>query len=58
MYDRGKICGACHFALPNVSSGAGYRFYTFWQHANHGKLPGDQDVFNGAYSRLRALALG
>lgn len=37
---------------------AGYHFYTFWQYANHGKLPGDQDVFNGAYTRLRALALG
>jgi GH25 family lysozyme M1 (1,4-beta-N-acetylmuramidase) len=37
---------------------AGYTFYTFWQYADHGSLPGDQDVFNGAYSRLQALALG
>lgn len=37
---------------------AGYSFYTFWQYADSGSEPGDQDVFNGAYSRLQALALG
>ena len=37
--------------LPN-----GWGFYTFWQYAPSGKLPGDQDVFNGTYSRLKALA--
>jgi GH25 family lysozyme M1 (1,4-beta-N-acetylmuramidase) len=37
--------------LPN-----GWGFYTFWQYADSGSLPGDQDVFNGAYSRLQALA--
>lgn len=37
---------------------AGYGFYTFWQYADSGSQPGDQDVFNGAYSRLQALALG
>jgi GH25 family lysozyme M1 (1,4-beta-N-acetylmuramidase) len=31
-------------------------FYTFWQYRDNGSLPGDQDVFNGAYSRLKALA--
>ena len=31
-------------------------FYTFWQYADGGRMPGDQDVFNGAHSRLRALA--
>jgi GH25 family lysozyme M1 (1,4-beta-N-acetylmuramidase) len=35
---------------------SGWGFYTFWQYAPGGSLPGDQDVFNGAYSRLRALA--
>ena len=34
----------------------GWGFYTFWQYADSGKLPGDQDVFNGAYTRLKALA--
>jgi len=37
---------------------AGYSYYTFWQYADSGSEPGDQDVFNGAYSRLQALALG
>jgi GH25 family lysozyme M1 (1,4-beta-N-acetylmuramidase) len=37
---------------------AGYQFYTFWQYADSGSLPGDQDVFNGTYSRLKALAHG
>jgi GH25 family lysozyme M1 (1,4-beta-N-acetylmuramidase) len=37
--------------LPN-----GWSFYTFWQYADHGSLPGDQDVFNGAYTRLQTLA--
>jgi len=32
--------------------------YTFWQYADSGIFPGDQDVFNGAYSRLAALANG
>jgi GH25 family lysozyme M1 (1,4-beta-N-acetylmuramidase) len=37
---------------------AGYGFYTFWQYADSGTFPGDQDTFNGAYDRLQALALG
>ena len=31
-------------------------FYTFWQYSSSGRLPGDQDVFNGDYNRLKALA--
>lgn len=34
----------------------GWGFYTFWQYADSGTLPGDQDVFNGAYTRLQTLA--
>ncbi|BBB00033.1 putative lysozyme precursor [Actinacidiphila reveromycinica] len=37
---------------------AGYGYYTFWQHADSGTFPGDQDYFNGDLSRLQALALG
>jgi GH25 family lysozyme M1 (1,4-beta-N-acetylmuramidase) len=39
--------------LPN-----GWSYYTFWQYADSGSLPGDQDVFNGAYSQLQAIAKG
>jgi GH25 family lysozyme M1 (1,4-beta-N-acetylmuramidase) len=31
-------------------------FYTFWQYADSGSLPGDQDTFNGALDRLKILA--
>jgi len=37
--------------LPN-----GWGFYTFWQYADSGSQPGDQDVFNGAYTQLQVLA--
>ncbi|MEU7045150.1 lysozyme [Streptomyces varsoviensis] len=37
---------------------AGWSFATFWQHANRGLLPGDQDVFNGTMKGLRRLAAG
>ncbi len=36
---------------------AGWGFYTFWQYADAGTFPGDQDYFNGAIDRLQALAL-
>jgi GH25 family lysozyme M1 (1,4-beta-N-acetylmuramidase) len=37
---------------------AGWSYYTFWQYADSGTFPGDQDWFNGAYDRLQALANG
>lgn len=36
----------------------GWPFYTFWQFADSGKFPGDQDVFNGDTTRLLALCNG
>jgi len=35
---------------------SGWGYYTFWQYADSGSLPGDQDVFNGAYTQLQTLA--
>jgi GH25 family lysozyme M1 (1,4-beta-N-acetylmuramidase) len=35
---------------------SGWGYYTFWQYADSGSQPGDQDVFNGAYSQLQVLA--
>ena len=35
-----------------------WTFHTFWQFADSGVFPGDQNLFNGAYSRLQALAKG
>jgi len=37
---------------------AGYGFYTFWQYADSGTFPGDQDYFNGPMTGLQALANG
>ncbi|MFE9424069.1 lysozyme [Kitasatospora sp. NPDC006697] len=37
--------------LPN-----GWSYQTFWQYADSGTFPGDQDYFNGALDRLQALA--
>ncbi|WP_327673752.1 lysozyme [Kitasatospora sp. NBC_00458] len=39
--------------LPN-----GWTYQTFWQYADSGTFPGDQNLFNGAYDRLKALANG
>jgi GH25 family lysozyme M1 (1,4-beta-N-acetylmuramidase) len=33
-------------------------FQTIWQYADAGTFPGDQDYFNGDYSRVQALANG
>jgi GH25 family lysozyme M1 (1,4-beta-N-acetylmuramidase) len=35
-----------------------WTYYTFWQYADSGVFPGDQNVFNGAYTQLQALARG
>ncbi|MFC1415567.1 GH25 family lysozyme [Streptacidiphilus cavernicola] len=35
---------------------SGWGYYTFWQYADSGSQPGDQDVFNGAYTQLQAIA--
>ncbi|KXN69771.1 glycoside hydrolase family 25 protein, partial [Conidiobolus coronatus NRRL 28638] len=37
---------------------AGWSFHTFWQYADKGPNPGDQDVFNGDKSGLQRLARG
>lgn len=34
--------------LPN-----GWHFHTFWQYADHGPVPGDQDYFNGDMAGLK-----
>ncbi|MDI5963328.1 lysozyme [Streptantibioticus silvisoli] len=36
---------------------AGWAAWTFWQYADSGTFPGDQDYFDGAIDRLQALAL-
>jgi len=40
-------------ALP-----AGWRAWRIWQNASSGRLPGDQDTFNGSITTLRRFARG
>lgn len=35
---------------------SGWPYYSFWQYSDSGNLPGDQDVFNGAFGQLQTLA--
>jgi GH25 family lysozyme M1 (1,4-beta-N-acetylmuramidase) len=49
--------------VARYSSSAGtlpypWTYYTFWQYADSGTFPGDQNLFNGAYDRLQVLAKG
>ncbi|PIL23614.1 hypothetical protein GSI_14927 [Ganoderma sinense ZZ0214-1] len=37
---------------------AGWAYTTFWQYADSGSNPGDQDEFNGSLQGLKNLALG
>ncbi|KAI0367681.1 glycoside hydrolase family 25 protein [Pilatotrama ljubarskyi] len=37
---------------------AGWSYHTFWQYADSGPNPGDQDEFNGSMQGLKNLALG
>jgi GH25 family lysozyme M1 (1,4-beta-N-acetylmuramidase) len=36
----------------------GWSYYTFWQYADHGTFPGDQDRWNGTYTNLKKFAHG
>lgn len=36
----------------------GWHTRTVWQYADKGRLPGDQDLFNGTMSQLRKYARG
>ncbi|MFJ6661502.1 lysozyme [Streptomyces sp. NPDC091377] len=37
---------------------AGWSYWTIWQYADRGRLPGDQNLFNGSMDRLKAFAAG
>ncbi len=44
------------YSSPVGALPAGWGFYTFWQYADSGTFPGDQDRFNGPLTGLRNLA--
>ncbi|WP_405584560.1 lysozyme [Streptomyces sp. NBC_01190] len=45
-----------HYAATAGTLPAGWPFYSFWQFADAGTFPGDQDYFNGPVSGLKNLA--
>ena len=61
--NRGDFTSTNPLWVARYSSSPGtlpyaWTYYTFWQYADSGTFPGDQDRFNGAYDRLQALAKG
>ncbi|KAI0044264.1 glycoside hydrolase family 25 protein [Auriscalpium vulgare] len=47
-----------HFASAIGTLPAGWSVATFWQFADSGSNPGDQDLFNGSLAGLQRIALG
>ncbi|KAI0290544.1 putative N,O-diacetyl muramidase [Multifurca ochricompacta] len=47
-----------HWASSIGTLPAGWGFTTFWQYADSGPFPGDQDRFNGDAAGLKRMALG
>ena len=61
--DQGDFSSTNPLSVARYSSSVGalpyaWGYSTIWQFADHGIFPGDQDVFNGSYARLKALANG
>jgi GH25 family lysozyme M1 (1,4-beta-N-acetylmuramidase) len=61
--NRGDFSSTSPLWVARYSSTVGllpynWRRQTIWQYAASGPYPGDQDRFNGDYSRVQALALG
>ena len=59
----GNFSGTSPLWVARYSSSVGtlpyaWGYYTFWQFADAGTFPGDQDTFNGAHDRLVVLARG
>ncbi|KAH8995480.1 glycoside hydrolase family 25 protein [Lactarius akahatsu] len=47
-----------HWAASIGTLPAGWSYTTFWQYADSGTYPGDQDLFNGDAAGLKRMALG
>ena len=61
--NKGDFSSTNPLWIARYASSAGtlppkWGFHTFWQFADSGTFPGDQDSFSGAYDRLKALANG
>ncbi|MZD03953.1 hydrolase [Streptomyces sp. SID5785] len=47
-----------HYAKTAGPLPRGWSYWTFWQYANKGSLPGDQNLFNGSTAQLKRFARG
>ncbi|MEU6764220.1 lysozyme [Streptomyces sp. NPDC046853] len=47
-----------HWSPTSGKLPRGWSYLTFWQHDNGGRLPGDQDLFNGSMTQLKRFARG
>jgi len=47
-----------HYASSVGTLPAGWKYYTIWQYASSGPVPGDQNYFNGDIAGLKRLATG
>lgn len=47
-----------HYSSSIGTLPAGWKFATFWQYADKGPNPGDQDYFNGSAANLKKFAKG
>jgi GH25 family lysozyme M1 (1,4-beta-N-acetylmuramidase) len=61
--NQGDFSSTNPLALANYNGSPGvmpyhWSYQTIWQYADSGTFPGDQDQFNGDYSRVQALANG
>ncbi|MFI0901297.1 lysozyme [Streptomyces sp. NPDC020983] len=61
--NRGDFSSTNPLALANYNGSPGtmpynWPYQTIWQYADSGIFPGDQDAFNGDFSRVQALANG
>jgi hypothetical protein len=61
--NTGDFSSTNPLALANYNGSPGpmpynWPYQTIWQFADSGIFPGDQDTFNGDFSRVQALANG
>ena len=55
---RPARCGSPGTAPAPGTLPYAWGYYTWWQTADHGAFPGDQDQFNGGYRQLQRMANG
>lgn len=47
-----------NYGVSSPKIPTGFTYYSFWQYADSGKYPGDQDTWNGSLDSLKTFARG